>query len=103
MSPADPLEQLLSGAFNRELNALENAALVARVMKKVRRKLRLRAITLTVAAALAIFVMVMSFPDLTWPVAWLQAIEIGNLPVPIVLLLAVFFVPWLLEPLDDRV
>ena len=103
MSPADPLEQLLSGAFNRELNALENAALVARVMKKVRRKLRLRAITLTVAAALAIFVMVMSFPDLTWPVAWLQAIEIGNLPVPIVLLLAVFFVPWLLELLDDRV
>jgi len=80
VSPADPLEQLLSGAFNRELNALENAALVARVMKKVRRKLRLRAITLTVAAALAIFVMVMSFPDLTWPVAWLQAIEIGNLP-----------------------
>jgi hypothetical protein len=71
VSPADPLEQLLSGAFNRELNALENAALVARVMKKVRRKLRLRAITLTVAAALAIFVMVMSFPDLTWPVAWL--------------------------------
>ncbi|MCZ6710655.1 MAG: hypothetical protein O7B25_09850 [Gammaproteobacteria bacterium] len=103
MSPADPLEQLLSGAFNRELNALENAALVARVMQQVRRKLRLRAITLTVAAALAIFVMVMSFSDLTWPVAWVQAIEMGNLPMPIGLLLTVFFVPWLLVLLDDRV
>ena len=103
MSPADPLEQLLTGAFNRELNELENPALIANVMKRVRRNLRLRNVALTVATLLAMLVMATTFPDLTWLAAWLQDIEIGNLSLPIVLPLLVCFVPWLLVLLDDQV
>ena len=103
MSTADPLEQLLTGAFNRELTELEKPALVANVMTRVRRKLRLRTIALTLAAVLAMFVIVTTVPGLTSFATWVQGIELGNLSIPIVLPLLIFFVPWLLVLLDDRV
>ncbi len=101
MSPQDPLEQLLTGAFNRELGQLQSTATVDRVMSRVRRYIWLRRFMFAAVVALAMAALITTFPDFLWLSNWLRSMEFGNLPVALPLL--GLFIPWLLVLLDDQV
>ncbi len=103
MSPQDPLEQLLTGAFDRELGQLESAGSVDRVMSRVRRYIWLRRFMLAAVVALAILALITTFPDLLWFSNWLRSMELGNLAIPVALPLLGLFIPWLLVLIDDQV
>ena len=103
MSPQDPLEQLLKGAFDRELRHLESTVSLDRVMARVRRHVLLRRIMLAVVAVTAMVVLMATLPDVVWLFKWLGEIQFANLAVPAVLPLLVFFLPWLLALLDGQV
>jgi len=103
MSPQDPLEQLLTGAFNNELRQLENTATVDTVMSRVRRNIWLRRFMLAAVIAVALVALIATLPDLVWLSNWLRGIEFGNLAIPVVLPLLGLFIPWLLVLLDDQV
>ena len=103
MSPQDPLEQLLTGAFNRELGQLESAGSVDRVMSRVRRYIWLRRFMLAAVVALAMATLITTLPDLLWFSNWLRSMEFGNLAIPVALPLLGLFIPWGLVLLDDQV
>ena len=103
MSPQDPLEQLLTGAFDRELGQLESASSVDRVMARVRRYIWLRRFMFAAVVALAMAALITTLPDLLWLSNWLLGMELGNLAIPVVLPLLGLFIPWLLVLLDDQV
>ncbi len=103
MSPQDPLEQLLTGAFNRELGQLESAGSVDRVMSRIRRYIWLRRFMFAAVVALAIAALITTLPDLLWLSNWLRSMELGNLAIPVALPLLGLFIPWLLVLLDDQV
>ena len=103
MSPQDPLEQLLTGAFNRELGQLQSTATVDRVMSRVRRYIWLRRFMFAAVVALAMAALITTFPDFLWLSNWLLGIEFGRQAIPVALPLLGLFIPWLLVLLDDQV
>lgn len=102
----DPLDTLLRDAFASEMADIAGIDISRQVMARLRRRLRVRALTLGLSVVVGLCVAgALALPGLTELLGWLGSSEplspalTAVLPVVVLAALA----PWLLSMVDDRV
>ena len=99
----DPLDALLNDAFAREMAGIADIDISAQVMGRLRRRLRVRAMTLAIStfAGLGIALALPGTDLLDW-LASAQPLSPG-LSAVLPVLVVVALTPWLFAMVDDRV